>query len=161
MSDQEDQTTAMGSEAAAQTQKPAVNYFAWIGPVVTFVGALSYFLFFVQFPDLRDFPWVNFPLISAGLLCSLAGLRRVFSHSGYQFLSKAFASLGFLFSLALGALFCFYIFDLSYQMPGAEGVPQVADSAPSFLLIDQDNQAVNLANVQGKKLVIAFYRGYW
>ena len=46
-------------------------------------------------------------------------------------------------------------------MPGAEGVPQAADSAPSFLLIDQDNQAVNLANVQGKKLVIAFYRGYW
>lgn len=161
MTDHEITTPAMKSDVVAQTQKPAVNYLAWIGPIVTLVGAISYFVYFVQFADLRDFPWVNLPLVALGVILSVVGLWRAFSNAGYKFLSKAFASVGFLFSLGLGALFCFYIFGLSYQMPGVEGVSQVADAAPSFSLPDQDNKAVQLADFQGKNLVITFYRGHW
>lgn len=157
MTDQENPTAESGSAI----RKPTFNVPAWTGPIVTFVGAVSYFLFFVQFAELRDFPWVNLPLVALGVLISFFGLRRVFSITEYKTASKVFATLGFLFSLGIGSLFCFYIFDLSYRMPGVEGISQVADVAPDFSLPDQNNTTVQLADFQGKKLVITFYRGHW
>ena len=145
----------------SQTRKPAVNLLAWLGPIVTLVGAISYFLFFVQFAALRDFPWLNLPLVALGGIISFFGLWRVFSNAEYKFISKGFATLGFLFSLALGALFYFYIFDISYRMPSVEGVSQVAEVAPDFSLLDQNNKVVQLSDFRGKKLVVAFYRGHW
>ena len=147
--------------AAAALSRPGLNYLAWLGPIVTFAGAISYFLYFVRFPDLRDFPWVNLPLVGLGVLLSGVGLLRAFSNANYKILSKGFASIGFLFSLALAALFTFYIFSISYQMPSAEGVSQVSDVAPAFALLDQNNQTVQLSSFRDKKLVITFYRGYW
>lgn len=138
-----------------------LNFLAWLGPIITFVGAISYFLFFVRFPDLRDFPWVNLPLVGLGVLVSGIGLLRATSNARYKILSKAFAACGLLFSLGLAALFCFYIFSLSYQMPSTEGVSQVAEVAPDFSLPDQNNQTVQSSDFQDKKLVLTFYRGYW
>lgn len=161
MSDDQNSAPATNNGGAVPPQRPAVNYFTWLGVVVTLVGAASYFLYFVQFPDLRDFPWVNLPLVALGVIFSAAGLRRAFSSAGYRFLSKALASVGFLFCLGLGSLFCFMIFGLSYQLPDVDGVSQAGDSAPVFSLTDQDNKAVQLADFQGTNLVIAFYRGHW
>lgn len=161
MTDNEITTSVMQNEVVAQPQKPGLNYLAWIGPIVTLVGAISYFLYFVRFADLRDFPWVNLPLVALGVVFSVVGLSRAFSRAGYKLRSKAIASLGFLFSLGLGSLFCFYIFSLSYQMPSVEGVSQVTDAAPDFSLPDQSNQTVQLADFKGKNLVITFYRGHW
>ena len=161
MTDHEIKDPATKENVVESSQNLAVNYLAWIGPIVTLVGALSYFLYFFQFADFRDFPWVNLPLVAFGVILSIAGLRKAFSSTGYKFLSKSFATLGFLFSLGLGALFCIYIFFLSYQMPGVEGVSQVAEAAPDFALPDQDNKTVKLTDFQEKKLVISFYRGHW
>ncbi|MBI3949317.1 MAG: redoxin domain-containing protein [Acidobacteria bacterium] len=33
--------------------------------------------------------------------------------------------------------------------------------APDFTLMDQRGQPVRLSDYRGKKVVIAFYRGYW
>lgn len=161
MTDHQIKAPTTNNDVDAQTLKPSVNYLAWSGPIVTLVGALSYFLYFVQFANLRDFPWVNLPLVALGLFCSVAGVWRAFSNAGYKFLSRALASVGLLFSLGLGVLFCFYIFSLSYQMPGVEGVSQIADTAPSFSLPDENNKTVQLTDFRGKNLVIAFYRGHW
>ncbi len=58
------------------------NYFAWLGPIVTFVSAICYFAYFVRFPDLWDFPWVNLPLVGAGAILSIVGVNRAFRVPG-------------------------------------------------------------------------------
>lgn len=155
------ETVSEESPVNEEPRRPSLNYFAWLGPVVTFVAAVSYFLYFVRFPDLRDFPWVNLPLVGIGVLLSIVGLKRAFGVPGYGLRSKIFASIAGLASTGLAALFTFYIFSLSYQMPGADQVVDVSQPAPEFSLQDQNQQIVKLADYRGKKLVIAFYRGHW
>lgn len=144
-----------------QPQPARWNYLAWLGPVVTLVGALSYFLFFVRFPVLRDFPWVNLPMVLLGAGLSLVGLLNGLFSRQRSLFSKLFSIVGFVFSVALCGLFFVYIFSLSYQIPGPESVTQVDSMAPTFSLLDQNGDAVDLTNLQGKKAVITFYRGWW
>ena len=150
--------------SSAQTSEPkraSFNYFAWLGPLVTVIGAISYFAYFARFPDLRDFPWVNLPLVGFGAALSIVGLYRALRKPGYGLLSKVFAGVAGFFSVGLAVLFCFYIFDISYRMPDAMGVVEVNQLAPEFSLPDQNNQAVSLSDFRGKPLVITFYRGHW
>ena len=35
------------------------NWAVWTGASLVFLGVISYPLFFVRFPALRDFPWAN------------------------------------------------------------------------------------------------------
>ena len=51
------------------------NWALWIGFAVVIVGFLSY-IFLIQFPFTRDFPWVTFLLFGAGGIFLLAGLVR-------------------------------------------------------------------------------------
>ena len=67
------QSTGRGSEIGAD-RRPR-NLYAWIGPLVVLAGTVSYFVYFFRFPVLRDFPWVNLPLVALGLLISARGLR--------------------------------------------------------------------------------------
>ncbi len=154
-------THSMPEPPGDSPRRVSFNYFAWIGPLVTFVGAISYFVYFVYFPDLRDFPWVNLPLVGIGAILSIIGIHRAFQVPGYGVVSKAFASLGLAQPVGLAALFCFYIFSFSYQMPDANGVTEVSQPAPEFSLLDQNKQVVKLSDYRGKNLVITFYRGHW
>lgn len=155
------ETASEQSPLNGHVQGLSLNYFAWLGPIVTFVGAVSYFVYFVHFPDLRDFPWVNLPLVGIGAILSIVGLNRAFRVPGYGLKSKIFASIAGLAAVGLAALFCFYIFRLSYQIPATDGVVEVSQAAPEFSLQDQNKQVVKLADYRGKKLIIAFYRGHW
>lgn len=157
--DPENQSNLTASENTV-AQRPGLNYFAWLGPIVTFVGAISYFLYFARFADLRDFPWVNLPLVIFGVALSLLGLKRAFAGER-KLLSKLFAIAGSLVSVGLGGLFCFYIFHLSSQLPGDEGVPKVGDVAPNFAMLDQSGESVSLEFLKGHKAVLVFYRGHW
>ena len=136
------------------------NHFVWLGPLVAFVGVISYFLIFARFPSLRDFPWVNLPIVVAGLLMSVVGLRRAFDVTR-KMRAKLFGGIGFLLSLFLALLFGAYIFYISYQLPETGGVVQVSQAAPDFVLPDQDEQTVQLSDCRGKKVVLVFYRGHW
>ncbi len=155
------ETAAEQSPLNQQLKRPSLNYFAWLGPIVTFLGAISYFVYFVRFPDLRDFPWVNLPLVGVGACLSIVGIHRAFRVPGYGLMSKVFASIAGLASFGLAGLFCLQIFSLSYQMPAADGVVNVSQPAPDFSLQNQNKQVVELADFRGQKLVITFYRGYW
>ena len=48
--------------------KRSWNWAVWTGASLVFLGVVSYPLFFVRFPGLRDFPWANLPMIALGLL---------------------------------------------------------------------------------------------
>ncbi|NOY29237.1 MAG: redoxin domain-containing protein [Planctomycetes bacterium] len=132
----------------------------WVGPIVTLVGALSYFLFFAQFPILRDFPVLNLPVVLLGFVLSGAGCWQMFrGRSGL--LGKAFASVGLLMSLGVAGLFCFYIFFLSYQLPAVAAVPDLRSAAPEIALLDQNGEQVRLSDHLGSKVILVFYRGHW
>ena len=152
------------SQPAAESESPAAKrwpkHAVWIGPLLTVVGAMSYFLFFVRFPSLRDFPVVNLPLVLLGLALTAAGCVQMFRRHS-RVLGKAFASLGLLLSAAVAGLFSFYIFFLSYQMPAAAAVPELGVAAPDFALVDQNDSPVQLSDFRGSKVVLVFYRGHW
>ncbi len=135
------------------------NLLAWSGLLVVFVGAISYFVFFARFPALRDFPLLNLSVVGLGLLLSAVGFRRAVFDKRRNVPAKIFASIGFLMSLTLAALFSAYIFVISYQLPETAGVVKVSQAAPDFALPDQDGNTVRLSDFQGRKVVIDFYRG--
>jgi drug/metabolite transporter (DMT)-like permease len=148
------------TSAMSQTSQRRRNHALWLGVLLAVVGALSYFMYFVQFPALRDFPWVNLPLVMAGFILSTIGLwRAIRQPSVYR--GKILGAIGFLLSLAIAGLFNYYIFSFSYQMPEPTSAVVPATAAPDFMLLNQQGHPVRLSDYRGKKVVLTFYRGYW
>ncbi len=145
---------------SATTPKRWPKHAVWLGFVVTFVGFVSYYLYFAQFPALRDMPWVNLPLVFLGALLSGAGCLQVFRHSKGIF-GKLAAVSTFSLTLLIASFLPFYVFVLSYELPAAADAPASAATAPAFALQDQNDQTVSLTDYQGKKAVVVFYRGHW
>jgi hypothetical protein len=133
----------------------------WMGPLLAFAGAVSYFLYFARFPVLRDFPWVNLPVVVLGLLVSVwAGWQAFFDRaSGLG--ARIFAGIALLMSLGISTLFGAYIFLLSNQLPGIDPVVRVGQAAPDFALVDQKGQTIRLSELRGRPVVLDFYRGHW
>jgi hypothetical protein len=136
------------------------NHAIWLGPAVTFCGAVSYFTVFVTYPGLRDFPWVNLPLVLVGVALSSLGLWRAFRRSSV-FGGKRLGAVGFTLSLFLGGLFFFYVFLFSYQLPGPTPTSQTLSDIQDFDLIDHRGRAFRLGELRGRKVVLIFYRGHW
>ena len=130
-----------------------------LGFVMTFVGCFSYFLVAFQYPELRDFPIINLPLVVLGVIVAAYGCLSVFRQSGV--LGKSAASLGMLLTLLLAGLFNYYIFVMSYQLPTSPAAPATDAMAPDFTLLDHQGEEVKLSDFQGKKVVLIFYRGNW
>ena len=150
----------MDAERKTETVKRAHNHFLWLGPVVVFAGAVSYFLFFARFAALRDFPWVNLPIVLGGVLISLVGARRVFG--GRVGLGRRLvAALVAGFSVGVAVLFGYYVFGLSYHVPKPTDVAMGLTAAPEFALSDQEGRQVRLSDFRGRRLVLSFYRGHW
>ncbi len=121
---------------------------------------VSYFSYFSRFPTLRDFPWVNLPVIAVGLLLSIWGVREAF-RSRAQSLQKNANLAGLVISLAVSGFFVWYVFVETYHLPGADGVMQVGSKAPTFRLLDQNSLPVTLSDYRGTKVILVFYRGHW
>jgi hypothetical protein len=136
------------------------NHLLWIGPLVAFTGAVSYFVVFAYVPVLRDFPWLNFPLVLAGIVVSVVGLWRAFSDDPTA-LSKFLAVCGLLACLGIGGLFSFYVLVLSNRLPSIDGVAAELATAPDFTLADQNGRLVTLSDFRGRNVVLVFYRGHW
>lgn len=133
---------------------------AWVGLVITLVGVLSYFMYFFQFPSLRDVPVVNLPIVFLGVLISGAGFCGVFKQ-GRGVMGKWLAGTGLMLSLSFGGLFNYYIFSMSFQLPKSVEATANEEAAPNFTLRDHNDQNVSLSDYRGKKVVLVFYRGYW
>ena len=134
------------------------NHAMWLGPLITFAGAVSYFTVFARWPALRDFPWVNLPLVLVGAGVSVVAFRRRRRES---LLSRVFAWSGLGFSALLAGLFVFYVFVFSSTLPAATTLTVELEQAPDFALADQHGRVVRLADLRGKKAVLVFFRGFW
>lgn len=143
-----------------KTSQHRRNHAIWLGVLLTLVGFFSYFMYFVRFPALRDFPWVNLPLVLAGFILSAMGLwRAVWRSSVYR--GKVLGALGFALSLMILGLFNYYLFSFSYQIPKPTETTLAMTVAPDFTLMNQHGQPVRLSDYRGKKVVLTFYRGSW
>jgi len=147
------------SHRAMETRHPR-NHLLWAGPLLTFAGAVSYFLVFTRFPVLRDFPWVNLPLVLAGMVLAFVSLRRAFDRTS-PYRGKILGSVGLLFSLFVSGMFCWYVFYFSYTVPPPTAVTSSLKAAPDFDLLDQNGRHVRLSDFRGQNVVLTFYRGFW
>ena len=136
------------------------NHAIWLGPVVTFCGAVSYFTVFATYPALRDFPWVNLPLVLLGVALSALGLWRAYRRSSV-FGGKRLGTAGFTLSLILGGLFVFYVFSFSYRLPAPPAMSRTSTDAQDFNLNDHLGRPFRLGELRGRKVVLIFYRGHW
>jgi hypothetical protein len=136
------------------------NHALWIGPLVTFAGAVSYFTFFARFPVLRDFPWVNLPAVLLGLGLSALGLTRAYKRAS-SYRGKILGPIGLVVSGLLSSVFVFYIFGLSFWLPEPTEVATGLRVAPGFSLVDHEGRSVRLEDYRGTKIVLTFYRGFW
>jgi hypothetical protein len=128
------------------------NHLVWIGLLISAAGLITYFTTFVKFPALRDFPWVNLPMVVLGVTVSLwavARKRSFFSITG-AVLSMGFASL--LFS---------YVFSYSSNLPDESSAVAVGSMAPTLGLVDQNGTRWDLPTPEGHHALLIFYRGFW
>lgn len=136
------------------------NHLLWLGPVVGLAGLVTYFIYFARFPALRDFPWVNLPLVLLGATLAAIGYRRARASAPSRWVRWA-AGASLLSSILFAALLAAYVFWLSYQIPPPTATALTIAAAPDFTLEDQDGRPVRLADFRGTKVVLVFYRGFW
>jgi hypothetical protein len=154
------------------------NASVWVGLALVVAGVLSYPLFFIRYPTLRDFPWVNLPVMALGLVLLGLGIARAFRRPDV-YRGKIFGSILGVVALAIAGLFCYEIFVTARQLPVSQGAPEVGQVAPDFTLPDSRNVPVDLSGVVDSPfapdgaigpaigadkttgVLLIFYRGYW
>jgi hypothetical protein len=141
-------------------ERPPRNHALWLGPLVAFGGMVSYFEVFARFPTLRDFPWVNLPLVLVGIALSLGGFWGAYVR-GSRWPIKVVASLGLAFSLLTGGFLIAYVFGISNSLPSATSITRSLAQAPDFALEDASGRVHRLSDYRGSKVVLVFYRGHW
>jgi hypothetical protein len=140
------------------------NWPIWVGFLLVLAGFFSY-TFFTRFPVTRDFPWANFGLFCAGGILLVVGLFRAFGNPR-AYRGKIFGSILTLLSVLMIGLFSYVIFYELRQVPASTGAPRVGQTAPDFILLDQNGQPVGLGDLlsgpSGRRaLALIFYRGFW
>ena len=147
--------------------------------MLVLLGVISYPLFFVRIPALRDFPWANLPMIALGLALLALGLARAFRHPDL-WRGKIFGSVLAVLAVAFSGFFVYAVFiGARHVLPPSSGAPQVGQMAPDFTLPDSQNHAVSLtvalnspftpesttraekSAAQTAGVILIFYRGYW
>jgi hypothetical protein len=144
------------------------NWQLWVGFVLTIFSFLSYPFLFIDYPLLRDFPWLNLLLFAVALGLLILGLRRAF-RPGRKSISKVSAVVVATLGVLVMAFFIFIAFIEARRLPASAGAPQVGQKAPDFTLADVNNKPVALAellsqpinNKPAKGVLLIFYRGYW
>lgn len=151
----------MNSGSDETNRSPSRVIPLWIGPALTFVAAVSYFLFFVRFPALRDVPWFNLPLVLIGTFVAIAasGPHLTKSSAGQPKRVRAFLSA--VAAVGMAGLFCFYVFSFSSSMPSTKGIKGSRVNLSGVKVQTSNKETVDLQAFAKEKLFVIFYRGYW
>jgi hypothetical protein len=128
------------------------NHGAWIGPLLSAVGLVTYFAFAAKVPLLRDNAALNLLLVATGV--GIAGWALVRRRNWKSW-------LGLVGAVLPAALLAGYVFVLSNQMPDATGAAAVGEPAPPLELRDHMGRAASLADFEGRRVLVVFYRGFW
>jgi hypothetical protein len=144
------------------------NWQLWAGFVATLFSFLSYPFLFIDYPILRDFPWLNLILFATALVLLIIGLRRAFQ-PGRKPISKVSAVVVATLGVLIIGFFVFIAFIEARRLPSSANAPQVGQKAPAFTVTDINNRPVALAdllvqpinNKPAKGVLLIFYRGYW
>lgn len=146
------------------------NSALWAGALVTVLGVLSNFIYFLTNKGESIFPWLTLLLPAAGLFLLFAGLKRAFGQP-QVFRGKVAGSIVTLVALPLFAL-TVWGFVHARALPTSSHAPQVGQKAPDFTLANTSGQPVSLAQLLSapidtasgkapKAVLLVFYRGYW
>jgi len=147
------------------------NLLPWAGLLVAVIAAVSYPLFFVNFPATRDFPWINWGLCAVALVLAGWGVARAYRRPE-TYRGRIAGPILAVLSLALVAFFLFGTILLTRDLPASAGAPRVGSQAPDFTLPDSTGRSVRLAELRapraagapgapGTWVLLIFYRGYW
>ena len=140
----------------------------WVGLLITVVGVLSNWLYFLGLPGQQIFPWINVLVPAAGLIVLLVGVRRAYVNpetSGGKILAPVFA-------IFAAVVFGGSVWGLHHarDIPAGSGAPRVGEKAPDFTLASADGQATSLSQLLSepmndpappKAVLLVFYRGFW
>lgn len=145
-----------------------LNWRLWAGFVLTIFSFLSYPFLFIDYPILRDFPWLNLFLFALALVLLILGLRRAF-RPGRKAISKVSAVVVATVGVLVIAFFVFIAFIEARRLPASAGAPQLGQKAPGFTVTDINNKTVALDELltqpindkPPKGVLLIFYRGYW
>ncbi len=144
------------------------NWQLWAGFVLTLFSFLSYPFLFIDYPFLRDFPWLNLFLFAVALGLLFLGLRRAFRPER-KAISKVSAVVVATLGVLVMAFFIFIALIEARRLPASAGAPQVGQKAPEFTVTDINNKSVMLTdlltqpinNKPARGVLLIFYRGYW
>jgi len=138
------------------------NWPLWVGFVIVLAGFFSYTSFFAKFPITRDFPWANLILFLVGGILLLVSLFRAFGRP-QVYRGKIFGAIFTISSALMVGFFCYVFVYVLRQVPPSMGAPRVGQKAPEFMLPDQNEKPVALADLLSSSNAVAliFYRGFW
>ena len=131
----------------------------WLGPLIGFFGFVSYFLLSTKFTVLRDSAILNLVIVLLAVVLALSGLVALWKRSSWK--GKSLHIAGTLASVSFAVMLFWYVFDLSYQMPGTSDTTLALEEAPDFSLASATGDTVSLSSFRGKKVALSFYRGFW
>jgi len=131
---------------------PRRNHAAWIGPLLSLIGLVTYFTVAVRFPDLRDSAVVNLAVVALGAAIAAWGVVR---RRNWKSWIGVFAATSF------AALLFGYVFVLTNQLPPADSAVAVGEQAPPLDLPDLTGRMVSLDELRGERILVIFYRGFW
>jgi hypothetical protein len=151
----------------AQTTARKHTITAWMGLLLTVLGALSNGLPFTGFPA-APVPWISLLLSLIGFIVVLFGLWRVFGQSTTYKGKLSGSVAAALCLLFLAGSFAFF-WSARHIPAESAAAPQVGQRVPDFTLPDSTGQPVSLTQlfsgsagkVPPKALLLVFYRGYW
>lgn len=145
------------------------NSALWYGLLITLVGIVTQFLYFLRLPPPvpHTLPWINLLLPVIGLIYVVIGLARAFNQSAV-YGGKIWGSVLTVIALLLvvgGA----FLFRQTRAVPNSAGAPQVGQHLPEFTLADSSGELTSLLQLFAasadssppKAVLLVFYRGYW
>lgn len=139
---------------------------ALIGVVLCAIATFGYFAWWARRPDVGELEWPIWLVEAAGLSVALRAVLR--PPVGALRADRIVAGVCLALAVGLAGLLGAFTRDSVYRLPSADAA-RVAPgrTLPDLALVTSEGETLSLAKEQregrfaGRKLIVAFFRGYW